>query len=78
MSKHSRTKLVPQSVSPPEKQSLEVIEETSIPEQNEDPVTTELDVEIECPRCNDVMELNSSFDGLAYFCENCRFLLKYV
>jgi len=44
MSKHSRTKLVPQSVpqsvSPPEKQSLEVIEETSIPEQNEDPVTT--------------------------------------
>ena len=54
MSKHSRTKLVPQSVSPPEKQSLEVIGETSIPEQNEDPVTTELDVEIECPRCHGI------------------------
>ena len=78
MSKHSRTKLVPQSVSPPEKQSLEVIEETSKPEQNEDPVITELDNEVECPQCSDIMELNSKFDALVYFCDSCSFVLKCV
>jgi hypothetical protein len=76
MSKHSRTKLVPQSVSPPEKQSLEVIE--ALPEQNEDPVITELDNEVECPRCSDIMELNSKFDALVYFCDSCNFVLKCV
>lgn len=78
MSKHSRTKLVPQSMSPPEKQSLEVIAEYNLPEQKEEPVLTELDVEIQCPRCNEIMELNSKFDTLMYFCDGCSFVLKCV
>ncbi len=76
MSKYSRTKLVPQSMSPREKQTLEALEETR-PEQREKPVT-ELDMEIECPRCNEIMELCSSFDELVYSCESCSLLLKCV
>jgi phage FluMu protein Com len=78
MSKHSRTKLVPQSMSPPEKQSLEVIEESNPPEQKEEHVLTELNMEIQCPRCNEIMELNSKFDALMYFCDGCSFVLKCV
>jgi hypothetical protein len=36
---------------------------------------TELEFEIECPRCYDNMTLCSDFDGLYYFCEDCGFLL---
>jgi late competence protein required for DNA uptake (superfamily II DNA/RNA helicase) len=79
MSKRVSPKLAPQSTRPPQKKSLETIEKSRAQsEQEEEPVITELDHEIECPRCNDVMELSSSFDTLAYYCENCSFLLKYV
>lgn len=76
MAKHSRTKLIPPRVNPD--RVLETLEDSSPPEQKEEPILTELDNEIECPRCNDIMELNSSFDSLAYFCENCSFVLKCV
>lgn len=76
MSKRTRTKLVPPSTKP-EKQSL-VIEESNQPEQKEDPVITELDNEIECPRCNDTLVLCSSFDKLVYSCECCHFSLECV
>lgn len=46
MPKHSRTKLVPPKTEP-EYQVLETIEESSLPEQKEEPVTV-LDNEIEC------------------------------
>jgi hypothetical protein len=36
---------------------------------------TELQFEIECPRCYDTMQLSSDFNGLHYFCEQCGFLL---
>jgi Zn finger protein HypA/HybF involved in hydrogenase expression len=78
VSKHGRTKLVPPKTEPEKNQVLETIEESSLSEQKEEPVLTELDTEIQCPRCNDVMELSSSFDALAYFCENCSFILKCV
>lgn len=77
MSKHSRTKLVPPKAKP-KNQALETIQESSLTEQKEQPVLTELDNEFECPRCNGIMELNSSFDALMYSCENCSFLLKCV
>jgi hypothetical protein len=32
----------------------------------------ELNFEIECPRCGDVMELFSEFDHLSYYCGSCR------
>jgi hypothetical protein len=74
--RQSRTKLVPPKTEP-EKQALEILE-ASLPEQKEEPVLTELDNEIECPRCNETMELQSNFDKLTYFCESCSFLLRCV
>ena len=47
----------------------------SQPEHSELP-KSELDIEIECPRCNEIMELHSKFDVLVYFCDGCSFLLK--
>jgi hypothetical protein len=75
MAKHSRTELVPLEVRQ-EEQSLETVE-VSQPDQSELSMS-ELDIEIECPLCNDIMELGSSFDTLAYLCENCSFILKCV
>lgn len=77
MSRNGRTKLVPPKTEP-EKQALEKLEEPSLLGQKEQPAITGLDNEIECPRCNDLMELSSSFDALAYYCENCSFILKCV
>lgn len=36
------------------------------------PITDNLDNEIECPRCHDVMTLFSGFDFLYYQCEECH------
>ena len=36
-----------------------------------------LEHEIECPRCNDIMNLSSDFDRLCYFCEECNFFYFY-
>jgi hypothetical protein len=38
--------------------------------RTEDTLEDQLDVEIECPRCRDGMELFSKFD-LSYYCSNC-------
>jgi len=76
MSKHVRTKLATRSVIP-EKQMLETKEEPRL-EAEENPMLSELDTEIECPRCNEIMELHSKFDELVYLCDNCSFLLKCV
>jgi len=35
----------------------------------------DIDQEIECPRCHDLMILSSEFDRFGYFCEECSFLL---
>jgi hypothetical protein len=77
MSRHSHTKLIPPKAEL-ENQALEILEESILPEQKEESVITELDNEIECPRCNDIMELCSSFDELVYACESCNFLLRCV
>jgi hypothetical protein len=36
---------------------------------------TDLQAEIECPRCCDTMTLCSDFDRLNYFCEKCSLSL---
>ena len=72
MSRHSRTKLVP----PEKNQALETLEESSVLEQDEEPGLTELDNEIECPRCHESMGLHSSFDKLMYSCESCQFFVE--
>jgi phage FluMu protein Com len=70
-------KLVPPKTEP-KNQVLELIEESSLPEQKEESVLSELDMEMVCPRCNDIMELNSRFDTLVYFCDSCSFVIKCV
>ena len=37
--------------------------------------TKDVEQEIECPRCYDVMALSSDFDRLLYFCQECRLSL---
>jgi predicted RNA-binding Zn-ribbon protein involved in translation (DUF1610 family) len=46
-----------------------------IVQQNIYNTKTELEFEIECPRCYDRMTLCSDCNGLYYFCEQCGFLL---
>ena len=36
----------------------------------------ELEHEIECPRCNEIMTLSADFDSLCYLCEGCNFSLS--
>ena len=77
MAKRSGTKLLP-----PRTKSkyavLETLEDPSTNEQKQEPLLSELDNEIECPRCHEIMELYSKFDEMLYSCENCNFLLKCV
>ena len=40
-----------------------------------DKTIKEIEQEIECPRCYDVMILSSNFDRLGYVCQECDFLL---
>jgi hypothetical protein len=54
-------------LSPKVKSDLQDIEE--------DKSTKDIEQEIECPRCYDVMTLSSNFDSLGYVCQECDFLL---
>jgi hypothetical protein len=68
MSKHARAKLEPQRTRVVD-EGPETAEEFGLSH-------SELDIEIECPRCHEIMDLRSDFDVLAYYCENCSFFLK--
>jgi hypothetical protein len=35
----------------------------------------DLEQEIECPRCYDIMSLSSDFNGLCYLCQECNLSL---
>jgi hypothetical protein len=75
MTRHTRTELVPLEIRH-EEQSQETVE---VSQQAQSELSmSELDIEIECPLCNDIMELCSSFDKLMYSCESCSFILKCV
>ena len=43
--------------------------------ENESQITKNMDQEIECPRCNDIMTLTSDFDKLGYVCQECDLFL---
>jgi ribosomal protein S27AE len=43
--------------------------------EEEDKTIKDIEQEIECPRCYDVMTLSSNFDRLSYVCQECDFLL---
>ena len=42
-----------------------------VEEEKEDKTIKDIEQEIECPRCYDVMTLSSEFDKLLYFCQEC-------
>ncbi len=42
---------------------------------DEDQILKDMEQEMECPRCYDVMTLSSNFDRLGYFCRECDLLL---
>jgi hypothetical protein len=44
-------------------------------DENDDRALKNMEQEIECPRCNDIMTLSSDFDKLGYICEECDLLL---
>jgi len=44
-------------------------------EDEKDEVVNNMEQEIECPRCYDVMTLCSDFDRLLYVCQECDLLL---
>ena len=44
-------------------------------EENSDERLKNIEQEIECPRCNDIMTLTSDFDTLGYVCQECDLLL---
>ena len=40
-------------------------------EEKEQTPMRDIDREIECPRCHDIMILSSDFDRLGYLCQEC-------
>ena len=44
-------------------------------EEKSDERLKNIEQEIECPRCNDIMTLTSDFDKLGYVCQECDLLL---
>ena len=52
--------------------SKELLLQQQNPLQTEkDPTIPDIEQEIECPRCKDVMGLSSDFDRFLYFCQEC-------
>jgi hypothetical protein len=44
-------------------------------EDKEEKIIKDIEQEIECPRCYDMMALSSDFDRLCYFCQECNLSL---
>ena len=49
--------------------------QTGEEEKYEDQIVKNIEQEIECPRCSDMMTLSSDFDKLGYICQECDLLL---
>ena len=46
--------------------------ESKLQKQKVGILVDQLDFEIECPRCKDIMKLLSEFDYLSYYCGGCH------
>ena len=46
------------------------------PHPKPETLISQLDIEIECPRCNEILQLYSDFDRLYYYCESCSLHLR--
>jgi hypothetical protein len=51
------------------------LDELELQDFEEDVVLANMQQEIECPRCTDIMTLSSDFDKLVYFCQECELSL---
>jgi hypothetical protein len=71
---HARVEVVSKKATPRQK----VLEKKILGGQQRKPerLVSQLDIEIECPRCNEIVELCSDFDRLYYFCESCTLQLR--
>lgn len=49
--------------------------EADLQDSEEKEVMKNVEQEIECPRCSDIMALSSDFDKLGYICQECELLL---
>jgi hypothetical protein len=49
--------------------------EADLQDSKEKEVMKNVEQEIECPRCSDIMTLSSDFDKLGYICQECELLL---
>ena len=47
-------------------------------QEEQEKIFTDIEHEIECPRCFDTMTLRSDFDNLYYSCEECGFILYTI
>jgi hypothetical protein len=47
--------------------------ELELQDIEENPVLLNMQQEIECPRCSDIMTLSSDFDKLSYFVKNVSY-----
>jgi hypothetical protein len=51
------------------------LDEVELQDVEEDTVLTNMQQEIEYPRCTDIMTLSYDFDKLLYFCQECELSL---
>ena len=57
------------------KVDLEIQNEDGNHDDGHDQTLKNMEQEIECPRCYDIMTLSSDFDRLGYICQECDLLL---
>ena len=72
----SRSKLLTEVLNEEHGQSYDAVTQINEEEKNNDNLG--VGHEIECPRCHDIMTLQSEFDRLGDACEECDFLLYFI
>jgi hypothetical protein len=71
----SRSKLLTEVLNEEHGQSYDAVTQINEEEKNNDNLG--VGHEIECPRCHDIMTLQSEFDRLGDVCQECDFLLYF-
>ena len=51
------------------------LDEFDVQDIEEEALLTNMQQEMECPRCTDIMTLSSDFDKLLYSCQECELSL---
>ena len=58
-----------------EQQQVNPLQNENDTEDKEEKIIKDIEQEIECPRCYDIMALSSDFDRLCYLCQECSLSL---